>query len=551
MAIQRLNDTPGTSGYWLKRLGGVLDKRNAGIVFYTDGSERRPASDLSMAVYDQYYRGVQPLPFSSDKYRAAFGDRLRGSNENICGVVVDSLVERLEVRGFRMPPEEGTPDSSPNTPGDGEAWRIWQANGLDAAMRQGFRSCAVKGEINLLVGPGPDEQTPAITVEDPLETVVLVSRGRRVVALKRWFDVERERWRAFVYFPDRIEKFVSTQTHDWFTSAPEAMLGQVLSWEAQEDRSDDPQLLRHELGVVPMIPLVNKPNLAGMGESDLAAIIPIQDEINKLVADMIIASEFGAFRQKWAIGIDVPRNPSTGEPIPNWQASIAQMWAIGVKDDFDAQRDPEPKVGQFDVTPLSPYLEAIKQRLQMAATITRMPPHYLLGDPGQWPSGESLTAAESGLVAKANDRTLDHSDPIEEAMRLGFRVIGDLERASATGMETIWRDPRFRSESEHVDATVKKQALDIPNEILWEEHYSPQQIERIRAAQRRQQASLGARDPLMAEAEMEILARRFELLGVARRAGATFESAARLVGLEDIESSGLEPVTVSEQGDYA
>jgi hypothetical protein len=552
MAINRLGDEPGSSGYWLRRLGAKLDARARGLTIYSDGTERRPAEGLSMKVYDQYYRGIQPLAFSSDKYRAAFGDRLRASAENICGVVVDTLIERLEVRGFRMPVEEdevGTAERPPNEPGDREAWRIWQANGLDGVMRQGFRTAAVKGEANLLVGPGIDEVTPAITIEDPLETIVVTNRGRRVVALKRWLDVEIGKWRAFVYYPDRIEKFTSVQQLDWFSYVPEHMVEATMQWEPQAIPGED-QVLIHDLDVVPMIPLVNKPNLTGAGESELAPIVPIQDEINKLVADMIIASEYGAFRQKWAIGIDVPRDPQTGEPIPGWVASVAQMWAIGVKDDYDKSTDPDPQVGQFEITPLTSYLEAIKQRLQMAATISRMPPHYLLGDPGQWPSGESLTAAESGLVAKANDRTLDHGEAIEEAMRVGFLVVGDERRARALGMETIWKDPRFRSEAEHVDAVVKKKALDVPNDILLEELYSPQQIERIQAARRRLARELTSADPLLAEAEIELLVQRAEVMQRLRSTGATFESAAVQAGLPDLVPSGLEPVTVSEQGEY-
>lgn len=550
MAVRTLTDEPGSAGFWLKRLGSVLDKRASSLVVYLDGREQRaaqdPASPMSMAVYDQYYRGIQPLAFTSEKYRAAFGDRLRGSSENICSVVIDSLVERLEVRGFRMPPApDSTSPLSPNAPGDAEAWRIWQANGLDASMRQGFRSATVKGEVNLLVGPGRDDRTPLITVEDPLETVVVVSRGQRVVALKRWLDVELDRWRAFVYFPDRIEKFWSTRKVGELGVLSPSLEGNV-EWEPQDLSAED-QVLEHGLGVVPMIGMPNRPNLIGVGESDLAPIVPIQDEINKLVGDMIIASEYGAFRQKWAIGIDVPRDPKTGQPISGWEASIAQLWSIGVKADFNKDSDPEPRVGQFDVTPLEPYLEAIKQRLQMAATISRMPPHYLLGDPGQWPSGESLTAAESGLAAKATDHALDYSDPIEEAMRLGFLVIGDNERARATGMETIWKDPRFRSEAEHVDAVVKKKALNVPDEMLLEEIYSPQQIERIRAAQLRQARQLAASDPLMAEADIELLGRRVDLWAKLVSRGARPESAAAIVGLEGLEHTGLEPTTVREQ----
>jgi hypothetical protein len=42
-------------------------------------------------------------------------------------------------------------------------------------------------------------------------------------------------------------------------------------------------------------PICNDPSLGG-GRSDLAPGIPIQDAIDKLCADMLVASEFAAFR---------------------------------------------------------------------------------------------------------------------------------------------------------------------------------------------------------------------------------------------------------------
>jgi hypothetical protein len=128
------------------------------------------------------------------------------------------------------------------------------------------------------------------------------------------------------------------------------------------------------------------------------------------------------------------------------------------------------------------------------ATLSRTPPHYFLGSAGVFPSGESLRAAETGLVAKATDRIQDDRGPVAEAMRLAFmlkskqasvssRDAGRLSRwAVMTGAAARFRDPESRTESEHIDALVKQKSFNVPDEVLLEKvPYSPQEIERIKA----------------------------------------------------------------------
>jgi hypothetical protein len=48
--------------------------------------------------------------------------------------------------------------------------------------------------------------------------------------------------------------------------------------------------------LVPAVPLQNNPSLLHGGRSDLDPVIPLQNALNKLIADMLVASEFSAFR---------------------------------------------------------------------------------------------------------------------------------------------------------------------------------------------------------------------------------------------------------------
>jgi hypothetical protein len=117
--------------------------------------------------------------------------------------------------------------------------------------------------------------------------------------------------------------------------------------------------------------------------------------------------------------------------------------------------------------------------VQHMASISRIPFHYFINGGGQIPSGESITAAEAGLIAKTRERMLHFGEAWEQVMRLCFAVIGDA-RADAFSAETIWRDPENRTEAQHMDALLKLQMIGVPrDQLLSDAGYTPQQVSRF------------------------------------------------------------------------
>lgn len=251
----------------------------------------------------------------------------------------------------------------------------------------------------------------------------------------------------------------------------------------------EPWPLPHSFGVVPVVELVNDADLDNRGRSDVAGVLPLQDALNKLYMDLLVASEFGAFRQRWATGIDIPVNPETGRPLEPFKPAVDRIWATIVAD---------AKFGDFEQTQLAGIISAIETTIQHIASTTRTPPHYLLGQMGTFPSGEALRSVETGLVAKAKRRMRDFGEAWEEVMRLAFRAAGDMARGRYAEAGTIWRDPENRTESQHVDALVKLRALNVPNEQLWADvGYSPEEIERFKKLR----PAAGAPEPAAVAAE--------------------------------------------------
>jgi hypothetical protein len=147
------------------------------------------------------------------------------------------------------------------------------------------------------------------------------------------------------------------------------------------------------------------------------------------------------------------------------------MWASGNED---------AKFGEFDAADLRSPVAAVEMIIQHIASTTRTPYHYFLQHGGQPPSGESLRASETGLVAKAKRKQRHFGESWEEVIQLAGKVIEDAALSVAEGAETHWRDPESRTEAEHVDALVKLASIGVPHEQLWEDAgYSPQQIERF------------------------------------------------------------------------
>lgn len=471
---------PGSLEWWLARLDRRLVDR------------QRPMREL-----DDYYTGAQPLHAASAKFTAAFGDRFPHVAANFMELIVDAHRERLHVQGVRI---------GDGREGDRDAWDWWQRNRLDAGSQVLHTECLVTGVAYAMVWPDGDE--PVATIESPLQVVVETDPAmpwRRRAGYKRYVG-EDLRWHAELYLPDgspgpddkaAVYKFrTRTRAGAVDTASPVTMS----RWEREDDLGE-PWPIPVKIGVVPIVPFVNRPRLGPSdrarerrdGRSEIAGVLSSQDMIDLLRAGAAVGAEFGAFRQKFMIGVDIPVDPLTGKPFTDVKAAIQYLWLLQPSDpDNEHQR---PQVGSFDVSPLDPYFGGIKSEMQTMASITRTPTHYFLQQSGQPPSGESLRSAEVGLVAKVRDSQLHKGDGWEELIRLQYAWRGDA-RAGDTSYELIWRDPEYRTEAEHTDALVKqRQSLEIPLEVTWEKlGYSPHEIRRMKTM-RAEEALLEALRP--------------------------------------------------------
>jgi hypothetical protein len=396
-----------------------------------------------------YHDGKHRLAFTSQKFREAFGGMFSAFSDNWCALVVDAVEERLNVEGFRY-------GSDPNA--DGDAWKIWQTNNLDADSQLAHSEALIKGDSYAIVWGDKDGQ-PKISIESPRDVIVAYAPGNRkhrIAALKRWRT--EKGYHATLFLPDAVYKF---KKDDSATG----------KWVPDIDMNE-PWPLANPLGVVPVVQLSNRASLTSdFGVSEIIGIIPQQDAVNKLLADMMIASEYIAYPQRYVTGLEIPIDEATGRPIAPFNISMDKLLVA---------EDPAAKFGSLTAGDLSNYVHGIELLVQHIASQTRTPPHYFYLS-GNFPSGDAIKSAETGLVAKAKRKMRFFGEGWEEVMRLSFKVLGD-PRGDIAGTETIWADPEYRSEAELADALIKRSALGVPRQQLWEDAgYSQTQISRFKA----------------------------------------------------------------------
>ncbi|MET8658160.1 phage portal protein [Streptomyces griseus] len=428
---------------------------------------------VNITLWNNIYKGNQNLGFATDRFKAAFGGLFEGFSDNWSEVVCDAPSERLCPVGFRF----GTGDEKDPPAADKGAQRIWQASNMDAWSQVAHTEASVKARSFVLVwadDPDADEVEPEITVEDATQCIVAYepgSRRKRKAALKR-FDGDDGYQYATLYLRDELWKWRRRKGTASGLILPSSLV--LTKWEPRGDRPDQ-QRIDNPLGRVPMVELRNRPRLIDDPTPEHRQVIPLQAALGKLIADMITASEAGAFPARWGTGIDLPKDPITGQEIDD-----PELWKLAVNKMLRAS-NPQARFGNFEAADLSNFVAGITLLTEHISALSRTPPTYFMGKI-QNVSADALTAAEAGLTSKCRIKTTFLGEDWEEVLRLAFLVKGDTKRGNNPLAETIWRDVEYRTEAQHIDAVLKKKALGVPwRQLMEDAGYTPTQIDRMEA----------------------------------------------------------------------
>jgi hypothetical protein len=335
------------------------------------------ATDLEMAYaaltakkerYDLlfgYYDGAQPLIYSSERLYDVFKNINAKFRQNWCAVVVDAVLERLNLMQFVVAENDEATEMLN---------RRWAITEMSLDSDDAHLAALVTGEAYIIAWREDGEETEAF-YNDPRTCHIFyeADNPRKPRFGCKWWQGEDMHRYLTLYYPDRLEYYRSRNDEK---NAP---VQSAAAFEPAEVPSAPNPWgfpifhIRRERRVV---------------KSELTNILEMQDAINKLLADMMVAGEYAAFPQRYIISqLDV-RNKMKNAPD--------EIWAFPAGDN-----ESQPtSVGQFSVVTLDNYLSAIEQIVNSVAVISRTPKHYFLSQGGD-PSGEALIAMEAPLNKKA------------------------------------------------------------------------------------------------------------------------------------------------------
>jgi hypothetical protein len=486
---------------------------------------RRHLQDL-----DDYYTGDCALPSVSSKaVRQAYQRLMQMSRMNYAELVVEAVRERMQVNGFRTGADK-------DVTGDAEAWRIWQANSLDADVALVHRNSLAMGWGYVIVGGvDPEIGAPLITPEDPREVITVTDPARRrkvVAALKLFVDDVEGAHVAYLYLPGEVHR----AAHPLSTDPRQDNL--TASFERWNWLGEPEQL---PAPVVPVVPFPNRWH-SGRAWAEFEPHLSVLDRINFTILQRLEIATMQAFRQRAIKG--VPETDENGNPVDYadvFSADPQAMWLL-----------PETaEIWESQQVDLTPIRAAVRDDVQDLAAVTRTPMYYLMPD-SQNGSAEGASLAREGLVYKTEDRIVQAGEEWEQVMSLAFLFAGDEQRASRGNLETLWASPERHSLAERYDAATKASSIGMPfrevaTTILG---LTPQHVDRIEAerasevlfAEGAQAAQPTGGDEGPSELEQTRLAA--DTLGLLRRAGVTAESAAAQVGLPGLQFIPGDPVTI-------
>lgn len=350
-----------------------------------------------------YYDGDQPLMYTAKRMKDLFKNlKMEKFVENWCAVVIDAAQDRIILKSF--------------TTKDTKAQDLLTLNFEDLALAieasDTHEAALVIGEAFIIVWED-GEGRPQVFYNDPrlCHLFYEASNPRQKRYGAKWWKTADGYTRLTLYYPDHLEY--------WRTRTANKQIKDYKSFERFNPETGRRPPAERRQGLVRLAPLYS-PAKAALEEldneiagsmpdnpygevplfhfrlerrivkSDLTNVIPLQNAVNKLVTDMMVSAEYGAFKQRWVI------SNSNTEALKN---APYEIWDIPAGDGVGQQS----KVGQFEATDLDNYIGAIDNLTSTIAVISRTPRHYLFGQAGD-PSGEALITMEAPL----NKRCAEH-----------------------------------------------------------------------------------------------------------------------------------------------
>lgn len=452
-----------------------------------------PGSDLELAMVElgqamggyraaeEYYEGTRPEVFASVRLRRAMAKTGTAFKFNFAKKAVQAVSERLEIASV---------DST--TPGAKALIDdLWKDNKLTRQSKQIMKRACEYGDAYVIVWPSADTDWDGdgirnvdVFYNSPQSVRIFYDAENpqlKSFAIKQWVLPAQKKVRVDLYYPDRIEKYVSKQG----VLHPKAE--DMVQFYDADDPDDDQDIdagpgwpRANPFGEIPIFHFRND-DPYGVPEHE--GFYGAQDSLRKLVLSHMAGVDYQAFPQRYALAdgtadsselaagdedlfqyaLDTGATSRAGDPTSQLSADAGAVWWLqGVKG-----------VGQFDPADPATFTNPMTLYLRFGALITDTPLSRL--DPtGAVESGESRRAANEPYDKKIEDRQESFGDTWCETAEFALKILGieDAEvtvRWKSTGViddETGWQT-----------LLLKLQAGLPPKQAFMEAGYTQDQVD--------------------------------------------------------------------------
>lgn len=372
------------------------------------------------------------------------------SKFNLLRLVVTTVAQNLFVDGFRPTVETGAGREVMSS-ADSELWGVWQANRMDSRQAHIYRPAVTYGAAYVSVLPG--DPHPVMQPMSPWRCTALYE------------DVLNDEWPVYALTSTVDEPFETVDAHlskvlgptkvkVWDESHVYTMAGSAATgWGVVAAEE-------HGLGVCPIVRFhkVDDDGSASFGKVE--PLIPLQQQINQTTFSLMMAQHFGAFKQRWATGVEAEED-ADGNVLSPWLSRIDAVWT---------NESTDAGFGEFSETDLRQYLDSRDKSILGMSSMGQVPPHNLLvGNGISNIAAETLAALESAHRHDIGDHQTSFGESAEQVIRLAGLASGDEAAWEDTSAQVVWRDTTPRSLGQLIDAFVKMAAgLGVPVEALWE-----------------------------------------------------------------------------------
>ncbi len=400
-----------------------------------------------------YYRGEQLEKYLSAKMQKACAQSKIRISENMCGIVADSVSQRIRLVGFGISGDSGADDAKTKTLTD-----LLEEIELETEAIDVHEGAVVMGESYLIAWKEGDEEIQ-VDFQDARNCHIFPDpdKPKKPLFAAKWFVDMQDHRVIVLYYADRNEYWVSTSTE-------KTARGQANRKFAQDEDEGGP----HKFGQIPVFQFRRRrPDVGRITPTpEMDTAIPIQDEINGAAVEQYYAEKYYGAPLRYAVTSNTGVGDLKVDPgaITQFQSAAAGSF--------------EPtQVGQFAQADIMQLQNVITAKIQTLATATGTPQH-LFFQAGGVPSGDALIALEAPL----NTKVLDWTDRLTSQWvnAIHFLTILNGDKIDKNKIEVFWDDPATTQPKELAEIREIAARTGIPLEVLLKrEGWSTDEIKEV------------------------------------------------------------------------